>query len=313
MGFPLYLAALFSSYLVTYLILTVHRRSLIEVAQKDLEDKEKVAISYIFFSKRLRVAGPLLVFLVFMISFILILFGINLNGLNTLPTGNLQAVAGLKPVIPFSYFLLPINIVMPNINTAPIIRAVQALYYILSIGLPVIHLIFLAGLWFVPLTISAQGLVFSGTEVLSAWSSLDVFLVSFVVLLKSLPVVSMLVANTSCGALANIITGMGGNPAGPCYNVNSVVDVGTYVSLVGAFLYVLVANIIIRTAAYVIRYRVSGGIETERRKVAPEDSFGSESSYGTPPEESYESAMSNSYNGASYANSQVGRSSRYNR
>jgi hypothetical protein len=309
MGFPMYLVAILTSYMVSYLILTVHRRSLIVVAQKDLEDKEKVAISGIFFSKRLKIIGPLIVFLVFMLSFVLILFGINLLGLNLAYNGNLGVLTGINGQRPIFIFFLITLIVMPNLNVAPIIRAIQTLYYIISIGLPVIHLIFLAGLWFVPLTVSMQGLVFSATEILSAWSSLDVFIVSFLVLLGQLPLVSTLVSGQACVGLAGLIA----NPQAACYVVTPTLMSGVYVSLVGALLYVIVANIIIRAGAYVIRYRISGGIETERRKVAPDpDSFGSESSYGTPPEESYESAISNSGYGTSY-NSQVSRSSRFKR
>jgi len=299
MGFAMYLAALFASYVVSYLILTVNRRSLLVVAQKDLEDREKASLTNIFFSKRLRIAGPFLVFLVFMISFVLILFGINLNGLFITYAGNLPLLTqGQLTTKPLAYFSIIGNVVMPNPLTAPIIRSVQALYYIISIALPVIHLILLAFLWFVPLSVNLQGSAFSGTEIISAWSSLEVFLVSFVVLLGQLPLVAQLVVGQACLGLTNLITLSGGQPLGPCFTVTSRLDVGTYVSLVGAFLYVVAANIILRIGAYVIRFRIKGGMETERRKVSPDDSIGSGTDYSTAQEESYESAQS-SYNNRS--------------
>jgi len=305
-GFAMYLVALFTSYVVTYLILSVNRRALLMVAQKDLEDKEKASLSSIFFSKRLRITGPLVVFLVFMVSFILILFGINLNGVFATYTGNIPVVAGMNLLLnrQTSFFNLPTNYIMPNPITIPVIRALQALYYIIAIGLPVIHLIFLAALWVVPLSITLQGIAFAGTEILSAWSSLDVFLISFVVLIPQLPIVSQLITMgvQTCTGLNNNFPGTIAATAAQCFTTTGRIDVGTILSLVGAFLYVVAANIILRIGDFVLRYRVSGGIETERRKVAPDDSIGSEGEYGTPPEESYESAQS------SYGKS---RSSRY--
>jgi len=276
------------------------------VAQKDLEDKEKASLSNIFFSKRLRITGPLVVFLVFMVSFILILFGINLNGVIATYAGNLPVVVTMNTLTTrlTSLFNLPTNYVMPNPITVPVIRAVQALFYIIAIGFPVIHIIFLAALWVVPLSIFLQGLAFAGTEILAAWSSLEVFLISFVVLLPQLPVVTGLLTMNAqaCNGLNGNIAGTAAATPAQCYTTTGKIDVGTILSLVGAFLYVIAANIILRIGDYVIRYRISGGIETERRKVAPEDSIGSEAEYGTPPEESYESAQS------SYGKS---RSSRY--
>jgi len=296
--------ALFTSYVVTYLILSVNRRSLLVVAQKDLEDKAKASLSNIFFSKRLRILGPLIVFLVFMVAFVLILFGINFPGFNAQYTGNLATVAtaAALTVRQTTYFFLPTFYVLLNPITVPVIRAIQALYYIIAIGLPVIHLIFLAALWVVPLSISLQGVAFAGSEIFSAWSSLEVFLISFIALLAQLPVVSQLLAGLSCAGVNNAIAGTTAATPALCFTVFGQPAIGTYLSLVGALLYVIAANIILRIGDYVIRYRVSGGIETERRKVAPEDSIGSEAEYGTPPEESYESAQS-SYNKS--------RSSRY--
>jgi len=290
-GFAMYLVALFTSYVVSYLILVVHRKSVLIVARKDLEDSAKVSISNIFFMKRFKVGGPLTVFIVFMLSFILILFGINFTGFIENYAGTLTLITQ-NQLLPRTYTLfgLTTTFVSPTAVTLPIIHSIMALYYIIGIALPVIHVLFLAMVWFVPLPISSQGIAFSITEIMAAWSSLEVFIISFLALAPSLNVVAGLVTGNACVNLPGLAV-----PQAQCLTINSTLSPGIFLSLIGAIFYVIAANIITRVGIYVIRFRVRGGIETERRKVAPDDSFGSDPEYGTPPEESYESAQSYSF------------------
>jgi len=289
-------------------VLIAHRRSILVIARKDLEDNEKLSISNIFF-KRFKIIGPVIIFLVFMLSFILILFGINFPGIFVAYTGTLGQLLTQGLLLPrqLTFFGLTGSFVIPNPTVLPIIHSLMALYYIIGIAFPVLHLIGLAFLWFVPLPVTLQGMAFSFTEVLAAWSSLEVLLVSLVVLANNIQAVANIVTGgmMSCAGLQALVTAMGLQPAAQCFGVASRIDPGTIVSLIGAFLYVIAANIILRIGTYVISYRIRGGIETERRKVAPDDSFGSDPDYGTPPEESYESAQS-----YSFGNTNKSRSSR---
>jgi hypothetical protein len=295
MGFPMYVVALFTSYAATYLVLILHRRSVLVIARKDLEDNEKVSISNIFF-KRFKVVGPVIIFIVFMLSFMLIIFGINFNGLFLAYSGTLPILAqGQLATRQLTFFGLTNTFVTLNPAEIPVIRALAALYYIIGIAFPVLHIFFLALLWFVPLPITLQGMAFSFTEVLSAWSALEVLLVSLVVLSNNIQIVANLVTGQACVGLQAVIAAMGAQAQALCLGVAPRVDPGAIVSLIGSFLYVIAANVILRIGTYVISYRIRGGIETERRKVAPDDSIGSDPDYGTPPEESYESAQSYSF------------------
>jgi hypothetical protein len=288
-GFAMYLVALFTSYIATYLVLVTHRRSVLVVARKDLEDNDKVSISNVLFARKRKIIGPLITFVVFIVSFALILFGINLNGFNVTYQGALPLALGTRP---FTYFNFVNTVVTTTAAGAAIFRALQALYYILGIGFPIFHLILLALLWFVPFSVPLQGLVFSITEITSAWASLEVFLVAILTLLQSLPAVSAILVGPACVALNNIMAGVINPAQAVCLNAAAKVDVGLGLSLTGAFLYVLAANVVIRAGAWVLRYRIRGGIETERRKITPDDSLGSDPDYITPGEESYESAQS---------------------
>jgi len=246
-----------------------------------------------------------------MLSFILILFGINFPGIFMNYAGTLSLLAqGQLATRQLTFFGLSGFFVTPNLTVAPIIRALMALYYLIGIAFPVLHLIGLAFLWFVPLPVTLQGMAFSFTEVLSAWSSLEVLLVSLVILSNNLQVVANIItgpAMNACVGLQNLVAAAGITPQAVCLGVATRIDPGTIVSMIGAFLYVIAANIILRIGTYVISYRIRGGIETERRKVAPDDSFGSDPDYGTPPEESYESAQSYSFGNKSTNKSRSSR------
>jgi len=292
-GFALYLVALFTSYLATYLILTVQRRTVLKIAPKDLEDTERISISGIFFEKRLVIIGPLLVFLVHLISFLLILFGINLTAIKIFFGGTLQQLLTQIQFIPTSIFLLLNNVITPTPVILGITQAVRALFYIVVIAFPIIHILLLAFLWFVPLPITYQGTAFTITEIFSAWSSLDVFIISFEALITSLPVVAQLVAGQACAGLANFINFP---PQAQCLTTVSAVDAGISLTIIGSIVYVVAANVILRIATNVIQYRIRGGVETEKRKFQPDnDAIGSDGDYGTAPEESYESAQSYSF------------------
>jgi len=245
------------------------------------------------------------IFFVFILSFILILPGLPLNGINLNYSGTLQLLTlNMNQLLPrqISILLFSNTFVAANpITAVPINRALMALFYIMGIGFPVLHLIFLALLWFVPLPVTVQGMIFSLTEIISAWSALEVLIISVLVLVNNIQVVANFVTGLACVALNN----NGVVPQAQCLAVTGKADVGMVLALVGALLYVIAANIILRVGAYVISFRIRGGVETERRKVAPDDSFGSDPEYGTPPEESYESAQS-----YSFGNTNQSRSSR---
>jgi hypothetical protein len=289
------------------MVLTLQRRTVLKVAPKDLEDTEKISISNIFFEDRFTFFGPLLVFFVHLAALLLILFGINQIIAVVNYAGNLVTIAQKANAISPTFFNLLNNIFSPNPAILGITNAVKALYYLLVIIFPILHLIMLAFLWFAPLPFTFQSTVFTITEIFSAWSTLEVFAISTSVLISQLTVVAGLVVGTAgqaCSSLANL------NPGAmplPCLTTAPAADAGLSLSIIGGVVYVLAANGILRIANRVIQFRIRGGVETERRRIVPnEDSIGSDRDYVSAPEESYESAQSYSF-GTSRTNKSIRR------
>eukprot|EP00301_Raphidiophrys_heterophryoidea_P013357 c20756_g1_i1.p1 GENE.c20756_g1_i1~~c20756_g1_i1.p1 ORF type:complete len:620 (-),score=213.93 c20756_g1_i1:79-1821(-) len=83
----------------------------------------------------------------------------------------------------------------PN-NTG--IRFLQVMYLIFVFLVPVIHLITILGLWLIPFTVAAQRRVFIAAEVLNAWASLEVFVVSIIASILEISQFAKFIVGDSC-------------------------------------------------------------------------------------------------------------------
>jgi hypothetical protein len=81
----------------------------------------------------------------------------------------------------FNFYLLGVQIPENSLNPGSLgITFIQVTYFLFAFVLPLFFLITLGILWMVPLKLEIQRVLFTAAEILNAWSTIDVFVVSIV-------------------------------------------------------------------------------------------------------------------------------------
>eukprot|EP00658_Telonema_sp_P-2_P048444 TRINITY_DN3685_c0_g1_i2.p1 TRINITY_DN3685_c0_g1~~TRINITY_DN3685_c0_g1_i2.p1 ORF type:complete len:449 (+),score=146.18 TRINITY_DN3685_c0_g1_i2:46-1347(+) len=137
------------------------------------------------------------------------------------------------------------------------IRMIQITFLLFGMIIPLMHLLSLAVLWLMPLTLHRQHILFVTTEVLNAWSALEVFVVSIIVALLELPTFAQFIIGDMCDIPNHMIKVMDhwdppvniGHGEDKCFDVKANLESGCWV-LFGAFaLAILIIQLITRSCA----------------------------------------------------------------
>lgn len=102
------------------------------------------------------------------------------------------------------YSLLNLGEKMPNSSADPMdvgIRFLQATYYTFAIAMPMLLLLSLFIIWFVPLTLRAQHRLYVAIEVFNAWSALDVFVLAIIASLLELQQFAQFIIGDKCDSI----------------------------------------------------------------------------------------------------------------
>ena len=139
-----------------------------------------------------------------------------------------------------------------NPNSASI-RFTQVLFFLISIVLPIVHVVLLLILWVVPLTKKIQIAIFKACEVLYAWACLDVFVVSILVSLAEISQFARFLVGDKCVEIDEIIRRffsqeylIEGHET--CFDVITVMMSGSWLLFVAAIMH-NVATVIVNIVA----------------------------------------------------------------
>ena len=91
------------------------------------------------------------------------------------------------------------------------ILTIQVTFILFGMMVPLAHLVSLVVLWVMPLTLKNQNHLFVVTEVLNAWSALEVFVVSIICALLELPRFAQFVLGHKCDIVNDIVSAMDHN------------------------------------------------------------------------------------------------------
>lgn len=113
------------------------------------------------------------------------------------------------------------------------VRLVQATFVTVTMLLPLVHLIMLFILWTIPMTRRIQRYLFVTTEVLNAWASLEVFVLSVLASLLELSKLAAFIVSEPCAAIDPILakyfdTLLNGDDT--CFDVVSTLQTGTTIN-----------------------------------------------------------------------------------
>lgn len=126
------------------------------------------------------------------------------------------------------------------------IRSIEAIYFVFTFAMPVAHLTVLLILWLIPMSpkvhsmitliniLQVQGRVYKISEVLNAWSGLDVFIVSILVALVEINQMAQFIIGNRCDQINAILEkyfsdALHGETT--CFQVHTKLSDGTSVSV----------------------------------------------------------------------------------
>eukprot|EP00941_MAST-03F_sp_MAST-3F-sp1_P001253 g1253.t1 len=140
---------------------------------------------------------------------------------------------------------------------------VAIVYGMFSIIVPIAHILFLAVLWYCPMTLRRQKVLFFIVEVCSAWAALEVFIVSIIVSLLELAPVSGFMTDPirQCKSgkewlqMYMVPLGILDKVEAQCFVSQSNIEFGAYVLIGAAFLSTIVTQVVIRIAEAAIEAR----------------------------------------------------------
>ena len=106
------------------------------------------------------------------------------------------------------YSLINLGMLMPSSSENPddpLIRFLQATFFIFALAMPVANLLSLVVLWLTPLTLRAQHRLFVMVEVFNAWSGLDVFVLAIIGSLLELQRFAQFIVGDHCDGINAIL------------------------------------------------------------------------------------------------------------
>lgn len=106
------------------------------------------------------------------------------------------------------YSLLSVTKAIPESAEDPNfigVKWIQAVFYTITFAVPLAHMAALLVLWWTPLKIRAQYALFNLTEILNAWSALDVFVISIIAAILEIQQFAVFMVGDNCDAINEFI------------------------------------------------------------------------------------------------------------
>ena len=135
-------------------------------------------------------------------------------------------------------------------DTAVTIFLVELVFVVTVIVFPIIHLIALSVLWGAPIKRKYQRSLYVFVEIMNAWASIEVFVVTLLVSLLEIEQFAGFMVEDTCKAINPIIeTYLSGvlEDSSSCFSVIATLESGVFCFLMGAIFYLICAWTIMRT------------------------------------------------------------------
>ena len=159
------------------------------------------------------------------------------------------------------YSLLSLGHSLPSAAPHPDaigIRSIQVTFFLFAFVLPILHLVTMAVLWIVPLSERAQESLFHMSEILNAWSSLDVFVVSVIAALLELRQFAAFIVGDKCNLINQLLRAYF-SPAlhgdDTCFDVRARLDHGCWTLFAGCVIYIFCAWVISQACHHALAHR----------------------------------------------------------
>ena len=272
--FTLILGTIISLYL-SHIITFLHR-SLDEHPDQNKGEKAESYTALISFSENKyldkRLFRTLISFLLFL-TLGLVLVGSNITSFTFYFHGLAGYALDLFNIAPHrDYSVLELGFQVPESAENPtngIIIFTQIIFFLTVFIMPVSMLLTLMFLWFVPLPRKAQKIFYSITEILNAWSCLDVFVLSIIAAITEIGTFTEFIVGDKCDAINPFIIKYfdkeleGHNT---CFEVQAYLKEGCWLLFVAAIIFFISSNYIMKVCRNALDERLPDNVKEYLKK-----------------------------------------------
>ena len=136
------------------------------------------------------------------------------------------------------------------------VKLLQGVYFFYSMATPVICLVALFVLAFVPLSVGAQKQALVVAEVANAWSAVEIFVLSVLVALFEISTFAGFIVGDKCNVINQILSGSNVLPGdNKCFSLSTTVRPSVWILLVGVLLNSFIVSVLLRYSRAVIDAR----------------------------------------------------------
>eukprot|EP00301_Raphidiophrys_heterophryoidea_P001274 c10620_g1_i1.p1 GENE.c10620_g1_i1~~c10620_g1_i1.p1 ORF type:complete len:1568 (-),score=387.24 c10620_g1_i1:170-4435(-) len=146
------------------------------------------------------------------------------------------------------------------------VRFLQVMYTIFVFAIPIAHLTTILVLWVWPLTVSVQRVFFIAAEVLNAWASLEVFVVSIIASILEISQFANFIVGDKCDQVnvllkevSEILPGLY-DPSNEmvCFDVHTKLDNGCWVLFGASLGAIVIGQLVTRSCQHALNDRIKG-------------------------------------------------------
>jgi len=198
--------------------------------------------------------GQLIMMLILFTSVGLILFGVFSESFNFVFKGaTAYALEVLGVPLTRSFSIVSLGAALPSSTANPNafgIRWIQAVFIAFTVVFPLAHLASLLFLWLTPLKRETQRKFFVLTEVLNAWSALEVFIIAIIAAILEIQQFAKFIVGSRCNSIdvylkeyfSDIMKG-----DFECFDVVATLSSGCWILFGACILYLFTAIVIMKT------------------------------------------------------------------
>jgi len=270
-GFVSLIIATLVSLIMSHIILGLHRYIQPPTSENDCDDAQRwrPMILYCANSKDslFRLISRIAISALLVVSLIMIILG---TALNTFSFDFVGLIGWVLPMLGIDahreYSVLSLTAEVPDSAQEPnsfTVRFTQIVFIMTAFVFPLIHVLAMLVLWFVPFQRKVQHYLRYVCEVLSAWACVDVFIISIIAAVLEIQQFADFMVGDKCDFLVPYIEEylapfVGDYPS--CFEVVATLEGGCYVLFIGSIIYTAAHIIFMRVTEAGLRTRGNNGV-----------------------------------------------------
>mmetsp|Transcript_10112 Transcript_10112/g.19792 ORF Transcript_10112/g.19792 Transcript_10112/m.19792 type:complete len:2068 (+) Transcript_10112:36-6239(+) len=140
------------------------------------------------------------------------------------------------------------------------VRWIQATFYVIAVVVPLLHLVVMLALWWIPMRTKPQYRVFYFTEILNAWSALDVMVISLIAAILEIQQFAKFLVGDKCDQINALIEEFYHEkfqPYDTCFDVIATLSSGCWALFAASIVSIIVAQTVMRSCHIAMHSRLS--------------------------------------------------------